>query len=93
MEEDLNYTNTHLIGYQEMFQTPPKGYIANIKLPSFIIPIREGHSIPTKWVKQLNDSQVAGYEESDEEGDLSYVAEVHQENIICLDWPIALDFP
>ncbi len=55
MEEDLDYANTHLIGYQETFQTPPKGYVANTRLSSFTIPVREGHSVPAKWVKQLDD--------------------------------------
>jgi len=79
MEEDLDYANTCLIGYQEMFQTPPKGYVANTKLSSFTIPVREGHSVPAKWVKQLDDGQVTGYGESNGEGDLPYAAEIYTE--------------
>ena len=79
MEEDLDYANTCLIGYQEMFQTPPKGYVANTKLSSFTIPVREGHSVPAKWVKQLDDGQVTGYGESNGEGDLPYVIEIYAE--------------
>ncbi len=77
LEEDLEFTQSHLLDYQETFVKAPDGYVANNRLPTFTIPLREGSDVPTKWVKQLNDGHVAGYSEHDSTGDLPYVKEIY----------------
>src|SRR6266446_4298947 len=77
LEEDLEFTQSHLLDYQETFVKAPDGYVANNRLPTFTIPLREGSDVPTKWVKQLNDGHIVGYSEHDGTGDLPYVKETY----------------
>src|SRR6266436_10091928 len=77
LEEDLEFTQSHLLDYQETFVKAPDGYVANNRLPTFTIPLREGSDVPTKWVKQLDDGCIVGYSEHDGTGDLPYVKEIY----------------
>src|SRR6266436_1387803 len=77
LEEDLEFAQSHLLDYQETFVKAPDRYVANKRLPTFTIPLREGSDVPAKWVKQLDDGQVVGYSEHDGTGDLPYVKEIY----------------
>src|SRR6266403_257756 len=58
LEEDLEFTQSWLLDYQETFVKAPDGYVANDRLPTFTIPLGEGSDVPAKWIKQLNDGRV-----------------------------------
>src|SRR6266481_3884569 len=77
LEEDLKFTQSHLLDYQETFAKPPDRYVANDRLPMFTIPLEKGSNIPAKWVKQLDDGHVVGYSKHDGTGDLPYVKEIY----------------
>src|SRR6266404_3589265 len=77
LEKDLEYTQSRLLDYQETFVKAPDGYVANDRLPTFTIPLREGSDVPAKWVKQLDDGHITGYSEHDGTGDLPYVKEIY----------------
>ncbi len=77
LEKDLEYTQSRLLDYQETFVKAPDGYVANDRLPTFTIPLREGSDVPAKWVKQLDDGHITGYSEHDGMGDLPYVKEIY----------------
>src|SRR6266478_4167835 len=42
LEENLKFTESHLLNYQETFVKAPDRYIANDRLPTFTIPLGEG---------------------------------------------------
>src|SRR6266446_254511 len=77
LEEDLEFTQSHLLDYQETFVKAPDRYVANDRLPTFTIPLGEGSDVPAKWVKQLDDGHIVGYSEHDGTGDLPYVKETY----------------
>ncbi len=77
LEEDLEFTQSCLLDYQETFVKAPDGYVTNDRLPTFTIPLGEGSDVPAKWVKQLDDGRIAGYSEHDGTGDLPYVKEIY----------------
>src|SRR6266446_5077626 len=77
LEEDLEFTESRLLDYQETFIKAPDGYVANDRLPMFTIPLGEGSDVPAKWIKQLDDGCVAGHSEHDGTGDLPYVKEIY----------------
>src|SRR6266446_3018915 len=77
LEEDLEYAQSRLLDYQETFVKAPDGYVANDRLPTFTIPLREGSDVPAKWIKQLDDGHVTGHSEHDRTGDLPYVKEIY----------------
>jgi len=93
LEEDLEFTQSHLLDYQETFVKAPDGYVANDRLPTFTIPLEEGSDVPAKWIKQLDDGRIVGYSEHDGTGDLPYVKEIYaapQDSV--LDPPEVLPF-
>src|SRR6266436_5980539 len=77
LEEDLEFTQSHLLDYQETFVKAPDRYVANDRLPTFTIPLGEGSDVPAKWVKQLDDGHIAGYSEHDGTRDLPYIKEIY----------------
>ncbi len=77
LEEDLEFAQSRLLDYQETFVKAPDGYITNVRLPTFTIPLGEGSDVPAKWIKQLDDGRVVGYSEHDGTGDLPYVKEIY----------------
>src|SRR6266403_5901562 len=77
LEETLKFAESRLLDYQETFVKAPDRYVANDRLPTFTIPLREGSNVPTKWIKQLNDGRVTGHSEHDGTGDLPYVKEIY----------------
>ena len=77
LEEDLEFAQSHLLDYQETFVKAPDRYVANNRLPTFTIPLREGSDVPAKWVKQLDNGRIAGYSEHNGTGDLPYVKEIY----------------
>src|SRR6266478_405075 len=77
LEESLEFAESHLLDYQETFVKAPDGYVANDRLPTFTIPLREGSDVPTKWIKQLDDGHVTGHSEHDGTGNLPYVKEIY----------------
>src|SRR6266446_1373190 len=77
LEEDLEYAESCLLDYQETFIKAPDGYVANDRLPTFTIPLREGSDVPTKWIKQLDDGRIVGHSEHDGTGALPYVKEIY----------------
>ncbi len=77
LEETLKFAESRLLDYQETFVKAPDGYVANDRLPTFTIPLREGSNVPTKWIKQLDDGRVAGHSEHDGTGDLPYIKEIY----------------
>src|SRR6266436_1215614 len=77
LEENLEFAKSHLLDYQETFVKAPDGYVANDRLPTFTIPLREGSDVPAKWIKQLDDGRVAGHSEHDGTGDLPYIKEIY----------------
>ncbi len=77
LEEDLEYTQSHLLNYQETFVKAPDGYVANDRLPTFTIPLREGSNVPAKWIKQLDNGRVTGHSEHNGTGDLPYIKEIY----------------
>ncbi len=77
LEEDLEFTQSRLLNYQETFVKAPDGYVANNRLPTFTIPLGEGSNIPAKWVKQLDNGHIVGYSKHDGMGDLPYVKEIY----------------
>src|SRR6266403_243509 len=77
LEEDLEFTQSWLLDYQETFVKAPDGYVANDRLPTFTIPLGEGSNVPAKWVKQLNDGCIARYSEHNGTGDLPYIKEIY----------------
>ncbi len=77
LEEDLEFAQSHLLDYQETFVKAPDRYVANDRLPTFTIPLREGSNIPAKWIKQLDDGRIAGHSEHDGTGDLPYIKEIY----------------
>src|SRR6266403_1417645 len=77
LEEDLEFTQSHLLDYQETFVKALDGYVANDRLPTFTIPLGEGSDVPAKWVKQLDDGRIAGYSEHNSTRDLPYIKEIY----------------
>src|SRR6266436_878880 len=77
LEESLEFTESHLLNYQETFIKAPDGYVANDRLPTFTIPLGEGSDVPTKWIKQLDDRRVVGHSEHNGTGDLPYIKEIY----------------
>ena len=77
LEEDLEFTQSRLLDYQETFVKAPDGYVANNRLPTFTIPLGEGSDVPAKWIKQLDDGRIAGHSEHDGTGDLPYIKEIY----------------
>src|SRR6266404_989088 len=77
LEESLEFAESRLLDYQETFVKAPDRYVANDRLPTFTIPLGEGSDVPAKWIKQLDDSRVAGHSEHDRTGDLPYVKEIY----------------
>src|SRR6266446_2395688 len=77
LEESLKFAKSHLLNYQETFVKAPDGYVANDRLPTFTIPLREGSNVPAKWIKQLDDGCVMGHSEHDGTGDLPYIKEIY----------------
>jgi len=77
LKESLEFAESRLLDYQETFVKAPDGYVANDRLPTFTIPLREGSDVPAKWIKQLDDGRVAGHSEHDGTGDLPYVKEIY----------------
>jgi len=77
LKENLKFTESCLLDYQETFVKPPDGYVANDRLPTFTIPLGEGSDVPAKWIKQLDDGRVAGHSEHDGMGDLPYIKEIY----------------
>ncbi len=77
LEESLEFAESRLLDYQETFVKAPDRYVANNRLPTFTIPLREGSDIPAKWIKQLDDRRVAGHSEHDGTGDLPYIKEIY----------------
>src|SRR6266436_6597664 len=93
LEEDLKFAQSRLLDYQETFVKAPDGYVANDRLPTFTIPLREGSNVPAKWIKQLDDGRIAGYSEHDSTGDLPYVKEIYAApSDKALDLPEVLPF-
>src|SRR6266403_778634 len=93
LEESLEFTESHLLDYQETFVKAPDGYVANVRLPTFTIPLGEGSDVPAKWIKQLEDGHVMGHSKHDGTGDLPYVKEIYaapQDS--ALDLPEVLPF-
>src|SRR6266481_3603787 len=77
LEESLEFAESRLLDYQETFVKAPDGYVANNRLPTFTIPLREGSDVPAKWIKQLDDGCVVGHSEHDGTGDLPYIKEIY----------------
>src|SRR6266481_9413944 len=77
LEESLEFAESRLLDYQETFVRAPDGYVANNRLPTFNMPLREGSDVPAKWIKQLDDGCIAGYSEHNGTGDLPYVKEIY----------------
>ena len=76
-EETIEFIEAHLVGYIDTFSQPPKGYIENGWLTTFTIPCSNGLANLAKWVKKLNDSQVAGYSMEDGPHDLPHICEIY----------------
>src|SRR6266478_5713650 len=77
LEENLEFAESRLLDYQETFVKAPDRYVANDRLPTFTIPLREGSDVPAKWIKQLDDGRVTGHSEHDGTGNLPYVKEIY----------------
>src|SRR6266446_5264517 len=77
LKEDLEFTQSHLLDYQETFVKAPDRYVTNNRLPTFTIPLGEGSDVPAKWIKQLDDGRVTGHSEHDRMGNLPYVKEIY----------------
>ncbi|SRR6266403_2310575 len=77
LDETVEFLKACLIGYVNTFSQPPDGYIENGRLPHFTIPCGNGLSNPAKWVKQLNDGQVARYSKEDGPHNLPHICEIY----------------
>src|SRR6266404_3907719 len=77
LEENLKFAESRLLDYQETFIKAPDRYVANDRLPTFTIPLREGSDVPAKWIKQLDDGRVTGHSKHDSTGDLPYIKEIY----------------
>src|SRR6266446_6256056 len=76
-EETIEFLEARLVGYIDTFSQPLTGYVENGHLPTFTIPVGGGLSNPAKWVKKLDDGQVAGYTAEDGPHDLPHVCEIY----------------
>src|SRR6266436_1812727 len=77
LNETVEFLEACLIGYINTFSQPPDGYIENGCLPTFTIPCGNGLSNPAKWVKKLDDGQVAGYSAEDSPHDLPHICKIY----------------
>ncbi len=75
--ETIEFMEACLVGYIETFSQPPDGYVKNGRLTTFTIPCGNGLSNPAKWVRKLDDGQVAGYSAEDGPHDLPHVCEIY----------------
>ncbi len=75
--ETIEFMEACLVGYIETFSQPPDGYVKNGRLTTFTIPCGNGLSNPAKWVRKLDDGQVAGYSAEDGPHDLPHICEIY----------------
>jgi len=77
LSETIEFLEACLIRYIDTFSQPPDGYIENGRLPTFTILCSNRLSNPAKWVKKLDDGQVAGYSMQDGPHDLPHICKIY----------------
>ena len=64
--------------YENIFERTPDGYIENDgRVPHFYIPISNRVFKPEKWIKKLEDRQVAGFHEQQGPNESPYIIDLY----------------
>ena len=64
---------------EDTFVLPSDGFIINNEHVNIPIPLGNGLSLPTKWVKRLGDRRVTAFTSQQGGSDLLYITEVYAE--------------
>ena len=78
LKEQIRGLHYHIEYYENQFERAPDSYIANEgQVPHFYIPLGDGVHHPTKWVKRLEDSRVAGYHKGQGPNESPYIINLY----------------
>ena len=68
----------HIEHYKNIFEHAPNGYTENDgRVPHFFIPLGDGVFKPAKWIKKLEDSQVARFHEQQGLNESPYIIDLY----------------
>ena len=78
LKEQISGLHNRVEHYENIFERAPDGYIENDgRVPHFFIPLGDGVFKPAKWIKKLEDGQVARFHEQQGPNESPYIIDLY----------------
>jgi hypothetical protein len=77
LSEQIKGFSDQVADYQKTYNQAPEGYIENTRFLNLKVPIGAGFYLPTKWIKQRDDGDIACFTAQDGPKDPSHIIPIY----------------